>query len=262
MQVEPNTMSASAPGKLRGCVAVVTAGSGGIGSAIALRLARDGAQAVVCLDRNPAVHGLPDQLRALGSESAAYQLSCQDEQAIPQAFQEIVERFGPVDILVNGVGGGVRPSAEFWCADPATLALAIDSSLFSAMLCSLQVVPGMRQRRFGKIVNIGSGVALAPVPKLVPYGAAKTGLIGFTRGLALELAPFQVNVNTVSPGPIATRGVQSLPAETREFSRQQIPMGFIGEPDDVANAVAFFVCEDSRFVTGQNLLVNGGRAFN
>lgn len=262
MQVKSNTTSASVRGQLRGRVAVVTAGSGGIGSAIALRLARDGAQAVVCLDRNPAVHGMPDQLRALGSESAAYQLSCQDEQAVTQAFQEIVERFGPVDILVNGVGGGVRPPAEFWCADPATLALAVDSSLFSAMLCSLQVVPGMRQRCFGKIVNIGSGVAVAPVPKLVPYGAAKTALIGFTRGLALELAPFKVNVNAVSPGPIATRGVQSLPAETREFSRQQIPMGFIGEPDDVANAVAFFVSEESRFVTGQNLLVNGGRAFN
>ena len=101
-----------------------------------------------------------------------------------------------------------------------------------------------------------------PAPKLVAYGAAKTGLIGFTRGLALELAPFQVNVNIVSPGPIETRGVQSLPAETREFSRQQIPMGFIGEPDDVANAVAFLVSEESRFITGQNLLVNGGRAFN
>lgn len=96
----------------------------------------------------------------------------------------------------------------------------------------------------------------------MPYGAAKTALIGFTRGLALEVAPLQVNVNIVSPGPIATHGVQNLPAETQEFSRQQIPMGFIGEPDDVANAVAFFVSEQSRFVTGQNLLVNGGRAFN
>jgi NAD(P)-dependent dehydrogenase (short-subunit alcohol dehydrogenase family) len=262
MSVESNSLAASAPGRLRGRVAVVTAGSGGIGGAIALRLARDGAQTVICLDRNPAVHAMPDQLLALGADSAAYQLSCQDEQAVPRTFQEIQERFGPVDILVNGVGGGVRPPAEFWCADPATLPLAIETSLFSAMLCSRQVVPGMRERRFGKIVNIGSGVALAPVPQLVPYGAAKNALIAFTRGLALELAPFQVNVNIVSPGPIATRGVQSLPAETREFSRRQIPMGFIGEPNDVANAVAFFASEESRFVTGQNLLVNGGRAFN
>ncbi|MEO5672770.1 MAG: SDR family oxidoreductase [Ramlibacter sp.] len=262
MSAESNSLPANAPGRLRGRVAVVTAAGGGIGGATALRLARDGAQAVICLDRNPRVHGMAEQLQALGARSAAYQLACQDEPAVAEAFRDIHARFGPVEILVNGVGGGVRPPSEFWCADPASLALAIDVSLFSAMLCSRQVAPGMRERRFGKIVNIGSGVALAPVPKLVAYGAAKTGLIAFTRGLALELAPFQVNVNIVSPGPIETRGVQSLPAETREFSRQQIPMGFIGEPDDVANAVAFLVSEESRFITGQNLLVNGGRAFN
>lgn len=249
--------------RLAGRVAVVTAGSGGIGGATALRLALDGASTVVCMDITPPEDTLVAAIQDAGTEFLHMQLNCTDERATIQAFSAVVARFDRVDILVNGVGGGVRGKVtEFWETQPETWRRVIDVTLTSSLLCAHQVVPGMRERRYGKIINIASSIALAPTPKMVAYASAKAGVIGFTRALAIELAPFGINVNAVSPGPIATKSLLGLPAEVIANSRDAVPMGFLGEPSDVANAVAFLARDESRYITGQNIAVNGGRAFN
>jgi NAD(P)-dependent dehydrogenase (short-subunit alcohol dehydrogenase family) len=249
--------------RLTGRVAVVTAGSGGIGGATALRLALDGAAAVVCMDITPPDDSLLAAIREAGAELLYVQLDCTDEAATIRAFADVAERFTRVDILVNGVGGGVKGKVtEFWEAQPETWRRVIDVTLTSSLLCAHQVVPGMRERRYGKIINIASSIALLPTPKMVAYASAKAGILGFTRALALELAPFGINVNAVSPGPIATKSLLGLPADVIANSREAVPMGFLGEPSDIANAVAFLARDESRYITGQNLAVNGGRSFN
>lgn len=251
----------SSPGRLKGKVAVVTAAAGGIGGATALRLARDGAEAVVAIDTSADVKQREEDINAIGSKGLGIELDCTKERDVVSAFADVMRRFGRIDILVNGVGGG-GGFREFVDSDSDIWRRAIDLSLLSTLICSRQVVNDMRDRRYGRILNIASSIALVPTPKMVEYAAAKAGIIGFTRSLALELAPFGVTVNAVSPGPIKTPGTDRVPASIMAKSVDAVPMGHIGAPSDVANAVAFLVSDEARYITGQNLAVNGGRAFN
>jgi NAD(P)-dependent dehydrogenase (short-subunit alcohol dehydrogenase family) len=255
--------SAACVGRLKDRIAVVTAAAGGIGGATALRLARDGAKAVVAIDTNPAVKRMQESIEASGSIGLGIELDCTDEKAVVAAFADIVARFGRIDILVNGVGGGGGGrNREFVDSESDMWRRVVDVTLLSTMICTRQVVNGMRERRYGKILNIASSIALVPTPKMVEYASAKAGVIGFTRSLALELAPFGVTVNAVSPGPIKTAATDSLPPDVLARSVNAVPMGHIGVPSDIANAVAFLVSDEASYVTGQNLAVNGGRAFN
>jgi len=254
-------LQATAAGRLAGRIAVVTAAAGGIGGATARRLARDGA-VVVAIDQAPAVKEIQASVHASGGQAIGLEADCTDEAAVVRAFGDIASRHGRIDILVNAVGGGVVRPSEFWCSESTVWRRVIDVTLVSAMLCARQVVPGMRERRYGKILNISSSVAVQPAPALADYSAAKAGILGFTRSIAFELAPFGINVNAVSPGPIQTKGMDALPPEVKARSVSLVPMGYIGQPDDVANAVSFLVSDESRYITGQNLAVNGGRAYN
>jgi NAD(P)-dependent dehydrogenase (short-subunit alcohol dehydrogenase family) len=247
--------------RLRGRVVVVTGACGSIGCATTLRLAMEGPEAIVALDAQSDFGGLADEVLTAGPDVLCLSVDCTRQDAIAAGFRQVHDRFGRVDVLVNTVGGSVRAKVgEFWCSEPATWRQVIDLSLMSAMWCAREVVPGMRERRRGSIVSIASSAATQPIPTLVDYGAAKAGVLGFTRGLALELAPFGVNVNAVSPGPIDTLGLQQLP-EVRQRSLQGVPMGRLGKPEEIAAAVAFLAGDDGAFVTGQNLQVNGGKAF-
>jgi NAD(P)-dependent dehydrogenase (short-subunit alcohol dehydrogenase family) len=251
------------PARLGRSVVVVTGACGGIGRATTLRLAADGPDAIVVLDADASIESLADSLRTAGTRALGLRVDCMNEGEIADAFRQVHDTFGRVDVLVNTVGGSARGKvSEFWCSEPATWRHVIDLSLLSAMLCSRQVAPGMRERQRGKIVNIASSMASLPGPTLVDYSAAKAGVVGFTRGLALELAPFGVNVNAVSPGPTRTRAIEELPAAVKERSLKQVPMGRFGEPIDIANAVAFLACDESSYITGHNLAVSGGKVFN
>ncbi len=250
-------------GRLKDRIAVVTAAAGGIGGATALRLARDGAKAVVAIDTRANVNQMQESIEAAGSEGLGIELDCTNEEDVASAFTDIVRRFGRIDILVNGVGGGGGGLVkEFVDSDSDMWRRVVDVTLLSTMICSRQVVNGMRERKYGKILNIASSIALVPTPKMVAYASAKAGIIGFTRSLALELAPFGVTVNAVSPGPIKTAATDSLPPAVLAKSVDAVPMGHIGVPSDIANAVAFLVSDEAGYITGQNLAVNGGRAFN
>jgi NAD(P)-dependent dehydrogenase (short-subunit alcohol dehydrogenase family) len=247
-------------GRLDGQIAVVTGAANGIGRASALRLARDGADLAI-LDREAApLQEVAAALGALGRQVEAIELDCTQEAALVDAFARVRRRFGQIDILFNNVGQSARERAtEFWRSEPATWRFVIEVSLLVTMLASRQVVEEMRARGSGKIVNMSTESAFYGDTGLVDYAAAKMGVIGFTRALARELAPFRVNVNAVAPGAIGTRAHQRLPAEVIEKIKTSVPMGYIAEPDDVANVVAFLASNEARYVTGQTILIDGGR---
>ncbi|MBX6374629.1 MAG: SDR family oxidoreductase, partial [Acetobacteraceae bacterium] len=182
------------------------------------------------------------------------------EGAVADAFARIARELGPLDILFNNVGQSARErSRQFHESEPETWRFVLNVSLMTTMLVSRQVVPGMRERRAGRIVNMSTESAFYGDVGMVDYAAAKMGVIGFTRSLARELAPFRVNVNAVAPGAIRTRAHDRLPPEVIDKVRNSVPMGFVAEPEDVAGVVAFLASDDARYITGQTLLIDGGR---
>jgi acetoacetyl-CoA reductase/3-oxoacyl-[acyl-carrier protein] reductase len=247
-------------GKLMSKIAVVTGAANGIGRASALALAREGADLAVLDLEADRLATLADEIAMIGARALPVTLDCTDRTAIEQAFARIGGHFGRVDILFNNVGQSARERAsQFHDSDPDTWDFVLRVSLRSAMLAARQVVGEMRARQSGKIINMSSESGFYGDTGLVDYAAAKMGVIGFTRSLARELAPFRVNVNAVAPGAIGTRAHERLPASVIDRIKDSTPMGFIGAPDDVANAVVFLASDDSRFITGQSLLIDGGR---
>lgn len=232
-------------------VAIVTGGGGGIGAGIVQRLLAEGAKvAVLDLDTG----GLAGDPRLLTVEGDCTEL------ATLEAFHvRVVAEFGPVDVLVNNVGqSGRSRSSQFHESSEEVWRFVLEISLFSTMRMSRLVAPSMRERG-GRIVNMSSDAAFVGDTGLVDYASAKMGLIGFTRSLARELAPFGVTVNAVAPGAIRTRAHDTMPTEVIDRIKANTPAGIVGEPEDVAAAVAFLASPEARFITGQSLLIDGGR---
>lgn len=245
-----------------GRIAVVTGGANGIGRASVLRFAEGGAAVAVLDIEDDPLAAVSEEIRAFGVRALPIKLDLTDRRQIQAAFERIGRELGPVDILLNNVGQTARERAtEFWCSEPEVWDFVIGVSLMTTIACSRQVVPGMRERSYGKIVNIASDSAIIGDRSMADYCAAKAGVMGFTRSLARELAPYKVNVNAVCPGATKTRGPLRLPKEALERALAGIPMGEMCEPEDIANGVAFLASEASRFVTGQALVINGGRVF-
>lgn len=240
-------------------IAVVTGAANGIGRATAMRFARDGAH-VALLDRDVAgLASLRDEIEALGRRAHALALDCTDQGDVREAFADIASTLGPVDVLLNNVGQGPRERmSSFVDANLETLDFLLDVNLKTVIVCSHQVIAGMCERRRGKIVNITTEAALNGALRCWDYAAAKAGVIGFTRALAREVAPHGVTVNAIGPGATRTRALEQTPKDQLDKVIAGIPMARIGEPDDIANAVAFFSSAQSSYVTGQTLLVNGG----
>ena len=246
--------------RLAGRVAVVTGAGNGIGRASALRLADEGADLALMDLEEEAVNAAAEAARELGRDVLAMRVDGTSDEQVADAFARARERFGRVDVLFNNVGQSARERAgEFWQSEPETWRFVVDISLMTAMRCTRHVVGEMRGRRGGRIVNMSSESALYGDVGLVDYAAAKMGVIGFTRALARELAPFRINVNVVAPGAIRTRAHDRLPREVIDRVRNSVPMGFIAEPEDVAGVVAFLASDDARYVTGQTVVIDGGR---
>ena len=239
--------------------AVVTGAANGLGRAIALRLASDGAR-VAAIDKDGAgLETLAAELDRLGVDAFTVAGDLTDSDFIVTAFADIAEGFGNADILVNNVGGSQRGNAAlFATADLAMFDAMIDLNLRSTVWACRQVVAGMQQRGWGRIVNITSEAAFRGTARFWDYGAAKAGIVGFTRALAIEVAPSGVTVNAVGPGLTRTAAYDQLNADYRQRTATTIPTGAPGEPEDIAHVVSFFASEGSRYVTGQTLLVNGG----
>lgn len=243
---------------IEGRVAVVTGAANGIGEAICHRLAEEGAR-VVLLDRD--AERLKVVTGALGAASHALDLT--DRTEVRRVFSSIRADIGPVEILINNVGQAPRERAqEFSEADPALWDFIVNVSLMTTLFCSQQVVPSMRERRWGKIVNISSEAPFTGGVRSPEYTAAKAGVIGFTRGLARQLAPYSVNVNSVGPGPTMTAAMESFAEEQLNRIKASVAMGRLGKPSEIADAVCFLASERASYITGQTLLVNGGGVFH
>ena len=185
---------------------------------------------------------------------------CREDAVLEQAFEAAKDGFGAVDILVNNVGQSARAEAgEFVESRPETWKFVLDLSLMTSMRFARRAAPAMRARGWGRIINMSSDAALVGDAGLADYAAAKSGLLGLTRALARELAPHGVTVNAVCPGAIRTRALEEMAPDLVARVTRGIPMGRVGEPEDVARLVTFLAGEGGRYITGQTLLVDGGR---
>ncbi|MEO3388825.1 SDR family oxidoreductase [Mesorhizobium sp. CAU 1741] len=245
-----------------GKVAVVTGAGNGIGRACAIAYAQEGANVAV-LDREAdALAETVSRIEALGAKAMPFVGDMTKLNEVQAAFAAARKELGPIDMLLNNIGQTARENySEFWLAKPETLQFVVNVSLMTTLNCSRQVVEEMRARKSGKIVSISSDSAMNGDIGTVDYASAKAGVLGFTRALARELGPSKINVNAVCPGPTNTRAMQRIPKDAYERAKNAIPLGELSEPEDIANAVVFLSSEKARFITGQTLMVNGGRVF-
>ncbi len=246
-------------GRLDGRVAIVTGAGQGIGRATALRFAREGA-AVGVLDVNVEnAERTVSEIRAADGRAVALGCSVADARQVDRAVSRAERELGRVDILMNiaGIYGRHMPTRELPLSEWRRV---LDVNLTGPFLCAKRVLPGMIDRRWGRIVNVASGHALSGRPNVAPYSASKTAIIGFTKALALEVARCGVTVNAVMPGVTDTAMPRENDPEGKRLPllAEQNPMGRIGRPEDLANAMAFLASEDASYITGQTIAVNGG----
>ena len=240
-------------------VALVTGSSRGLGAAIARRLARDGMAVAVngLEDRGPAL-AVVDAIRREGGHADAFMVDVTDEREASGLVAEVVDRLGSLDVLVVNATG---PQPEAPLADVAWADHLAQLEFFvkSPVVLGRGVVPRMQARQFGRIVQIDSEVVDRPPPGRSAYVTAKSAQIGLTRSWARELAPYGITVNTVAPGFVPVERHADVSEETRAAYLATVPAGRMGTPADIAHAVSFFASEAAGFVTGQRLLVDGGR---
>jgi 3-oxoacyl-[acyl-carrier protein] reductase len=240
-------------------VAVVTGGAGGIGLAVARRLATAGARVALVDQRRDAVNAAAESLEALGLHVIAVQGDVAKPAEVETLVAGIVEREGRIDVLVNNAGimGRVAPLWELTLEDWNQV-LAID--LTSVFLVSRAVIPHMRARRSGAIVSVASIAGKEGTPNLIPYTVAKAGIIALTKALGKEVVHEGIRVNCVAPGVVATPLLDQLPASSTQVMLSKAPMGRFGTADEVAAVVQFLASDDASFVTSQCFDASGGRA--
>lgn len=244
--------------RLDGKIAVVTGASRGLGSAIATKLARQGAHVIINYQkRTPLARRLVSRLEAEGYGAEAYQTDVTQPDQVERMFRTIFERHGRVDILVNNAGA-TRDEYFLMMKNQSWDAL-VDVHLNATFTCSKAVLRSMCAARRGVIANIGSGSALVPMPGQVNYSATKAGLIAFSRSLAREVADKGVRVVHVAPGFFKTDMTELLDVSFREETYRRTPLGRWGFPEELADVIAFLVSDDASYITGQLFPIDGGR---
>ena len=240
-------------------VALVTGGSRGIGRAICLELARQGAAVAVNYAGNEqAAQETVEACRALGVQAEAFQADVSDPAACESLIAQVKERFGRLDILVNNAG--VTRDGLLMTAKPEDFDKVLDTNLKGAYFCMKAAAKVMMRQRYGRIVNLSSVVGLRGNPGQTAYAASKAGVLGLTKAAAKELASRNITVNAVAPGFIETDMTAVLPEKAKTAMLATIPMAAPGQPEDVARAAAFFARPESAYITGQVLCVDGGMA--
>ena len=241
---------------LAGQVAIVTGGSRGIGLSVVRELSAAGAAvAVVATSESSAARGA-EAARQAGADTLAFAGDVQDSERTGAIVAEILSAWGRVDILVNNAG--ITRDMLLMKMSDEDIDAVIDVNLKGALRWSRAVVRPMLKARSGAIVNVSSIVALVGSPGQSNYAAAKAGMLGMTRSLAVELGGRGVRVNAVAPGYIQTDMTAELPEEVSRASLGKIPLGRFGDPEDIARAVAFLASPDAAYITGATLVVDGG----
>ena len=240
-------------------VALVTGGSRGIGRAICLELARQGAAVAVNYAGNEqAAQETVEACRALGVQAEAFQADVSDPAACESLIAQVKERFGRLDILVNNAG--VTRDNLILRLSEEDFDTVLNANLKGAFLCCKEAARRMVRQRYGRIVNLSSVVGLRGNPGQTGYAASKAGVLGLTKAAAKELASRNITVNAVAPGFIETDMTAVLPEKAKTAMLATIPMAAPGQPEDVARAAAFFARPESAYITGQVLCVDGGMA--
>jgi 3-oxoacyl-[acyl-carrier protein] reductase len=241
---------------LKDKVAVVTGASQGIGRDTALALAEAGAKVAVAARSEEKLAALVADIAAVGGTAFAVKMDVADGEQVKAGFKQVLEKFGRLDILVNNAaitrdGLAMRMKADDWEA-------VLRTNLTGAHLCIQQALPTMMKARAGRIINISSIVAQSGNAGQANYVAAKAGIIGLTKAIAIEIASRNITVNAVAPGFIETPMTEALPDKVKEELKTRIPLGRMGSARDVASAIVFLASDEAAYITGHVLNVNGG----
>ncbi len=241
--------------RLDGQTAVVTGAATGIGEAIALRLAQAGATVAIA-DRDEA--GAAEAAARVGHGSFGIGCDVTSEVSVTAAMQAVVDRTGKIDILVNnaGIAGRTAPVQDVALAEWEQV---VAVNLTGVFLCSRAVIAGMRERKYGRIVNIASVAGKEGNPNMGAYSATKAAVIGFTKSMAKEVATEGICINAVSPAVVRTKILEQLTPQQVSYMTARIPMGRTGEPSEIAAVVHFLASPDCSFVTAQTYDASGGR---
>jgi len=253
---------------IRGKVAVVCGASAGMGKAAAQSLSAEGARVAICSRNREALEAAAREIgSATGGEVLAHPADVTDEGAVGAFLAEVVSRLGPPAILVNNAGG--PPAGNFEETPPEAWEKAHRLTLQSAVSFCRRVAPGMKERRWGRIISITSLTVKQPSETLILSNAYRTALTAFSKTLAAELAPFGVTVNCVCPGYTDTERLKDLAetaaakrkitaGEVRREWQQNIPAGRLGRPEEVADLITYLASERAGYITGASILVDGG----
>lgn len=241
-------------------VALVTGASRGLGEAMARKLGACGAKVAVNYYGSPdKAQRVVEQIREMGAEAEVFQADVRDEADVQRLVREVENRFGLIDILVINATGP-QPFIKIENLSWRTCLDQLEFFVKSPLLLVQAVVGQMKERRYGRIINIGSEVFEKGVPEFGNYVSAKGAQLGLTRSWAMELASYGITVNIISPGWIPTERHADDPQDMKDEYAAAVPMGHMGQPEDVAAAVAFLASDEAKFITGQKLSVNGGNS--
>ncbi|WP_349368704.1 3-oxoacyl-ACP reductase family protein [Salinarimonas sp.] len=242
---------------LEGRTAIVTGGSRGIGAAVVRRFLANGANVMLnCRTESKALSDLRDELSGRADRIEVAVGDVADAGFVAGMVRQAQERFGTVDILVNNAG--VTRDKQISFLKEEDWDAVLDTNLKGAFLCAKAVIKPMMRARWGRVINVSSVSGLTGRPGQSNYAAAKAGIVGFTKALAREVAPYNVLVNAVSVGVVETRMTKSMPRDIYAEIERSVPLGRVGQPDEVAGACLFLASDLSSYVTGSNLNVSGG----
>ena len=249
---------------LKDRVAIVTGAAAGIGKGIAVRFAAEGCKvAAVDISEEKGSRVVAD-IKKNGGEAIFITCNITDSRAVQLMADAVIRKYQKIDILVNNAGG-VSGDAKIDELSDEKWRQVVELNLFSQFYCCKAVVPYMKKNRYGKIINMSSMGAVSPPAPIVHYHAAKGGVLGFTRDLAVELAPFNITANAILPGPIQTEFyteiIKAQPGILEKLAKK-VPLQRMGQPEDIAGVALFLASELSSYVTGEAINVGGGLPLN
>ncbi len=246
--------------RLANKTALITGAASGIGKATALRLAAEGAAVGICDINGELASQVADGICAAGGQAMAAEVDVRNSEQVSRMVADMTDQYGRIDILVNNAGGAARlKSKPFHESGLDLWNWIIDVNLVGAMICTRAVINQMMDRRSGKIINLASIAGVIGAGGGIEYAAAKGGIIAMTKSLAKAYGSYGINVNCLSPGAIATEGVMAgRPDIMRDLVRTTF-LGRAGQADEVASLILFLASEEAAFITGQNIIIDGGK---